>query len=843
MSFGNFGKYTFRAYLVVLATIFLVAPRGVKAQDCDQWTRIASPNAVADATFLGGVSGIADDDVWSVGWYRMEHPSVYDEFPYALHWDGQQWNNVFVPEPPIGLDHKTRLYDVTAVSENEVWTVGNYIPPENVNAAETLVMQWNGDQWEVIPSPTAQIGSGSSFYAIDSKDGEVWAVGSSLGTAGQDNLAARWNGSGWDEYYPVRINNGDHQLNSVHIHSDSLVFAAGGVGPLSIPYVARWDGSSWSEVLPRIDSDFYLGLTSIISFGPNDVWVGASRTENFQFQYFVYLHYDGNSWTEYPVVDPFHVPSFEGDDPNNFYSGGFGTLAKFNGKAWELVDSLAVDVWTINDITVLPSGTVFGSGNTYDTGSPETLTARYVPCVHAHWTVSSLHPASLQSSEARGASGSVQVGNYYTGTERACLWTGTAASWVNLDPAGSLESMALGASDANQVGWADVAGRRRASLWSGTAASWMDLNPAGALQSQALGAWGGNQVGWMYDGVIGRASLWSGNAESWVDLHPAGTTGSQASAVWGGNQIGWAVVNGVFHASLWSGTAESWVDLHPVGAFQSEAKGISEDYQVGIVDGHASLWSGTAASWVDLNPAETNSSELRAASGPLQVGAARVDGWDHASVWSGTAESWVDLHALLSADFRYSYALAVTSDGVSYYVTGLGYNTFEGRFEALLWTQPVAVPTVVAPSLLTVTSGAYIAGDESSLAASDNVDLALQRSNSDVQSRTEFEVLGTSPTASPTSLEVTLEGAVFARSTVVQTIELWDYFAGDWELVDTRNATNMVDSTATVAATGDLSRFVDQTAFAVKARVHFQSLSARQRFASNTDQFLWTIGQ
>ena len=126
---------------------------------------------------------------------------------------------------------------------------------------------------------------------------------------------------------------------------------------------------------------------------------------------------------------------------------------------------------------------------------------------------------------------------------------------------------------------------------------------------------------------------------------------------------------------------------------------------------------------------------------------------------------------------------------------------------------------------------------------SDNVDLSIQRAMTDTQSRTEFEVMGTSPTVSPTSLEVTLEGAVFARSTVVQTIELWDYVAGAWELVDTRNATNIVDSTATVAATGDLSRFVDPTTLEVKARIHFQSLNARQRFASNTDQFMWTIGQ
>ena len=155
----------------------------------------------------------------------------------------------------------------------------------------------------------------------------------------------------------------------------------------------------------------------------------------------------------------------------------------------------------------------------------------------------------------------------------------------------------------------------------------------------------------------------------------------------------------------------------------------------------------------------------------------------------------------------------------------------------------VGCSDVVIPDSVTVTRGLYVAGDETSLAESDNVDLVLQRLVTDVQSRTEFQVIGTSPTANPTSFEVTLEGAVFARSTVIQTIELWDYVGGAWELVDTRNAANMVDSIATVAATGDLSRFVEPATLAVKARVHFQSLSARQRFSSNTDQFMWTIGQ
>ena len=231
-----------------------------------------------------------------------------------------------------------------------------------------------------MPSPQALIGSGSQFIAIDSKDDEIWAVGRTLGGSGAVFLAVRWNGSDWDEFYPPIVNNGNHELTAVDIHSADEVWAAGRPGGIGIPYVARWNGSSWEEVFPRIDDSLYLGLSSIISFGPNDVWVGASRVENFQFQYYVYLHYDGKSWTEFPTVHPFHVPAFEGDDPNHFYSAGFGTLARFDGKQWNLVDSLAIDVWTIDDITVLPSGTVWGSGNTYDTGQPETLTARFVPC-------------------------------------------------------------------------------------------------------------------------------------------------------------------------------------------------------------------------------------------------------------------------------------------------------------------------------------------------------------------------------------------------------------------------------------------------------------------------------
>ena len=50
---------------------------------------------------------------------------------------------------------------------------------------------------------------------------------------------------------------------------------------------------------------------------------------------------------------------------------------------------------------------------------------------------------------------------------------------MDLNPAGATYSEARGASGANQVGYSTVGGVISASLWSGTAASWVNLHPAG----------------------------------------------------------------------------------------------------------------------------------------------------------------------------------------------------------------------------------------------------------------------------------------------------------------------------------------------------------------------------
>ena len=147
----------------------------------------------------------------------------------------------------------------------------------------------------------------------------------------------------------------------------------------------------------------------------------------------------------------------------------------------------------------------------------------------------------------------------------------------------------------------------------------------------------------------------------------------------------------------------------------------------------------------------------------------------------------------------------------------------------------------VLPDSFVVTRGTQTGGGIPELSESDNADLSIQRAVSDIQARTELVVKSFSPVVNPTRMELTLEAAVFARSTVDQSIALFNYASSTWVQIDLRPAARFADSVVVAAAAGDLSRFVDQTTGCVEARIRFQSRSQRQNFSSNIDQTTWTI--
>ena len=144
-------------------------------------------------------------------------------------------------------------------------------------------------------------------------------------------------------------------------------------------------------------------------------------------------------------------------------------------------------------------------------------------------TAVDINPATCVQSWAAAVSGGFQGGyGYTTGYAiHALLWSGTSASAVDLHPtalgANASYVYAVDAARGQQVGAVEIgvplAPQYHACLWKGTAASALDLNPSGCTASEALAVRGGLQAGYGTISGHNHALLWRGTAASALDLH------------------------------------------------------------------------------------------------------------------------------------------------------------------------------------------------------------------------------------------------------------------------------------------------------------------------------------
>ena len=154
-----------------------------------------------------------------------------------------------------------------------------------------------------------------------------------------------------------------------------------------------------------------------------------------------------------------------------------------------------------------------------------------------------LYPLAVPNGDSTvidGAAGGQVAGYSYGLNTHATVWSvSSGGNAVDLNPAGFTQSFARFTDGVHQVGSAGS----QAFLWSGTAASAVNLHPAVYGSSEAYGSGGNQQVGEGSGGSIGstnHALLWTGSAASAIDLNPVGYQYSVAMATDGVHQAGYA---------------------------------------------------------------------------------------------------------------------------------------------------------------------------------------------------------------------------------------------------------------------------------------------------------------
>ena len=281
--------------------------------DGSAWTLVPSPNGTSGYNELYGVSAVASDDVWAVGYHNIANYG--SEKTMALHWDGAAWTIV----PTANLDQNANeLLGVAAVSSDDVWAVGFGASTSNL-VGRPLVQHWDGSSWSLVATPDTGSGFSSltGITAISSTD--VWAVGES----GDHPLIEHWDGSAWSI---VTGASSGGELYGVSAGGPDDVWAVGELvsGRHSTPLIEHWNGSAWSVVPSPRGRLPFTSLSSVSAVAPGDAWaVGATYDKlTVTFRTFT-VHWNGSRWAA--VGSP--NPSREYDDLQ-------GVTASAGGDVW-----------------------------------------------------------------------------------------------------------------------------------------------------------------------------------------------------------------------------------------------------------------------------------------------------------------------------------------------------------------------------------------------------------------------------------------------------------------------------------------------------------------------------
>jgi hypothetical protein len=159
-----------------------------------KWSVIPSPTPAGSLDTLWGVTVVSPINAWAVGDYFVSFNPPHN-LTMILHWNGIKWKLVPSPSPTSGINV---LHSVAAVSNADIWTVGNRSSSNNPNIDRTMTQRWNGTKWSVVSSPNHSAFSNALLSVSVISASDIWAVGEyNTGGPSDLTLTEHWNGVKW----------------------------------------------------------------------------------------------------------------------------------------------------------------------------------------------------------------------------------------------------------------------------------------------------------------------------------------------------------------------------------------------------------------------------------------------------------------------------------------------------------------------------------------------------------------------------------------------------------------------------------------------------------------------
>lgn len=280
-----------------------------------QWSIIPGPQLTGQA-MLYGVAASSPGDVWAVG--SLGNASTVEkttaEETLIEHWDGAQWQ--VVPSPQAGAS-ASRLADVIALAATDVWAVGAATDRPTRDTSRTLSVHWDGQQWSVMPSLSPGMLQSLEGIAAVAPD-DIWAVGWVKVTSQSplQTLIEHWDGQQWNVIQSPSPGLSENYLSKLVILAANDIWAvgrssdghfsarpSGGFRIIRTVLIEHWDGQQWSVVKsPDLASEDSC-LLGVASVSPGDVWAVGVSSIGDTHQALI-EHWDGQQWSVVPGPHP-----------------------------------------------------------------------------------------------------------------------------------------------------------------------------------------------------------------------------------------------------------------------------------------------------------------------------------------------------------------------------------------------------------------------------------------------------------------------------------------------------------------------------------------------------------
>ncbi len=260
---------------------------------------------------------------FAVGYYTTGVPQVADTL--IEEWDGTTWSVVPSPNP---ADNENILFGVSCSSPSFCMAVGDQNDVSQPPSESTLIEEWDGSSWAVVPSPNPDTQADALEGGV-SCTSEVFCVAVGFTGGGLNNLVEMWDGSAWSTAPTPNVSTANNHILSVSCTSATFCLATG--NDLDGTRAMQWDGSSWSltpSPVADLDGVSCLEPTYCVAGGSHfEEWNGtgwSTMAGNLggtkvaciapSACYSLDAYWDGTTWAPIPTAPAPHTAA-------NYYNG------------------------------------------------------------------------------------------------------------------------------------------------------------------------------------------------------------------------------------------------------------------------------------------------------------------------------------------------------------------------------------------------------------------------------------------------------------------------------------------------------------------------------------------